>query len=75
MYDKPYRSILKSISWRVTGTIDTIIISYFITGEISFALSIGAVELFTKMILFYLHERFWNKIKFGRITPEEDYQI
>ena len=75
MYDKPHRSIVKSISWRITGTIDTIIVSYFITGKISFALSIGAVEIFTKMILFYFHERFWNKIKFGRIAVKEDYQI
>ena len=45
--DKLSRSILKSISWRVLGTIDTIVISYFITGTWAFALSIGSIELIT----------------------------
>lgn len=52
-------SFVKGISWRVVGTIDTIIISYFITGEWKFALSIGSVEVFTKIILFYFHDRVW----------------
>lgn len=60
------RSLIKSISWRIIGTIDTIIISYFITGELSFALSIGGIELITKMILYVVHERLWNTIKWGR---------
>lgn len=52
-------SFVKGISWRVIGTIDTIIISYFITGQWKFALSIGSVEVFTKIILFYFHDRVW----------------
>lgn len=52
-------SFLKSISWRVVGTIDTIIIAYFVTGKVHMALSIGFVEVFTKLALFYLHERVW----------------
>ncbi|MEO9021267.1 MAG: DUF2061 domain-containing protein [Ginsengibacter sp.] len=49
----------KGISWRLVGTIDTIIISYLITGQWKFALSIGSVEVFTKIILFYFHDRLW----------------
>lgn len=60
------RSFVKSISWRAIGTIDTIIISYFITGELSFALSIGGIELVTKMILYVIHERVWNTVKWGK---------
>ena len=75
MIEKNYRSAVKTLSWRITGTLDTIIVSFFITGEISFALSIGAIEFFTKMILYFIHERLWNRIKFGRIMPKEDYQI
>lgn len=60
------RSVAKSVSWRVIGTLDTIIISYFITGEVSLALSIGSVELVTKMLLYFVHERFWNFIKWGK---------
>ncbi|MGB0357749.1 MAG: DUF2061 domain-containing protein [Flavobacteriaceae bacterium] len=60
------RSLLKSVSWRIIGTLDTIVISYFITGKLAFALSIGGIELVTKMILYVVHERVWNKIKWGK---------
>ena len=64
--ENPLRSIVKSVSWRVIGTIDTILISWLITGEISTAFSIGSIELGTKMILYFFHERVWNKIKWGK---------
>ena len=60
------RSLLKSISWRIIGTLDTILISYVITGELVFALSIGGIELVTKMVLYVVHERLWNKINWGK---------
>lgn len=76
MVDKHWRSVVKAVSWRTLGTIDTIIISWLITGKLTFAISIGAVEVFTKMFLYYFHERLWNKFKFGRIKPKEtDYNI
>ncbi len=55
-------SVLKSISWRIVGTLDTILISYILTGKISLALSIGGVEIITKMTLYYFHERAWIKL-------------
>jgi len=72
--EKPYRSIVKTISWRAVGTIDTIIISYLVTGNLVMAASIGSIELVTKMVLFYAHERAWNKIDFGKV-PAPEYQI
>ena len=76
MVEKPYRSAVKAISWRATGTIDTIVISFLITGRLRWALSIGFVELFTKVTLYYLHERVWNRISFGRVQAGQgDYQI
>ena len=60
------RSLIKSMSWRIIGTLDTILISYFITGEMSFALSIGGIELVTKMMLYVAHERLWNKVNWGK---------
>lgn len=60
------RSVLKSISWRIIGTLDTILISYIITEELAFALSIGGIELVTKMVLYVVHERVWNTVKWGR---------
>lgn len=74
MSEKHYRSVVKTLSWRAVGTIDTIIISYVITGNLVMAASIGSIEVFTKMILFYLHERAWNKTNFGRKKAPE-YQI
>ncbi len=66
MKEKRYRSIIKTISWRVTGTIDTFIVSYVVTGKVGIAASISAVEVFTKLLLYYLHERVWNKLKIGK---------
>lgn len=70
MKEKASRSIVKTISWRITGTIDTMVISYFITGNLTMALSIGTVEVFTKMVLYFFHERLWNTIKFGRVEEK-----
>jgi len=70
-----YRSIVKAISWRVTGSIDTFVVSYVITGKPILALSISGVEVFTKIGLFYFHERVWNKLSFGRIKELPDYDI
>ena len=76
MHEKPYRSVAKAISWRTVGTLDTIIISYFITGNLVMAASIGSIEVITKMILYYFHERAWNRLKFGTVKQvENDYQI
>jgi len=63
--EKVSRSIAKSVSWRIIGTLDTIFISWIVTGTISVALSIGLVELVTKMTLYVIHERIWNTIKWG----------
>lgn len=63
------RSVVKAISWRVLGTIDTISISYFLTGQIKTALSIGGLEVFTKMVLYFFHERIWNLISWGKRNP------
>jgi uncharacterized membrane protein len=56
------RSLLKAISYRVFGSFVTVAISYFLTKKISLSLSIGAFELTGKIVLYYLHERIWDKI-------------
>ncbi len=70
MHEKPYRSVVKTISWRTVGTLDTIIVSYFVTGNLVMAASIGSIEVITKMILYYFHERAWNRLKFGIVKPK-----
>ncbi len=67
MADKHYRSLIKGVSWRITGSIDTLIISYFITHKLKWALSIMSVEFFTKVLLYYFHERVWENLSFGRV--------
>jgi uncharacterized membrane protein len=64
--DSPYRSLAKAVSWRVTGTADTFIISWVITGELALATGIALTEIVTKVGLYWLHERAWNKINLGR---------
>ena len=61
--DSQSKSVVKAISWRIIGTIDTILISWWLTGTLSVALSIGSIEIFTKFFLYYGHERLWNLIK------------
>ena len=70
--ERPIRSLVKAISWRVTGTIDTIALSYFFTGQIETAISIGLTEVMTKMVLYYGHERLWNRISLGRAPQDEN---
>ena len=66
--DRPLKSILKAFSWRFVGTLDTILISWILSGKIAIALSIGGVEIFSKITLYYLHERLWNSVKWGRMS-------
>jgi uncharacterized membrane protein len=59
------RSLAKAVSWRITGTVDTFIISFIVTGKATVAGSIAAVELMTKVGLYYFHERIWALIPWG----------
>lgn len=63
------RSFVKAISWRATGSIDTFVLSWLITGNLGFAGSIASIEVFTKITLYYLHERAWSIIPFGKRRP------
>ncbi len=58
----PKRNVAKTITWRVVGTLDTILLAWIISGNPWAGLTIGGLELITKMILYYLHERAWVKI-------------
>jgi uncharacterized membrane protein len=71
MADKHYRSLIKAVSWRLTGSVDTLIISFLITGKLKWALTISGVELFTKIGLYYVHERVWDKLSFGRVKEPQ----
>ena len=75
MTDRHYRSLIKALSWRLTGSLDTMIIAYLIKGRLRWAATISGVELFTKVFLFYMHERVWNRIPLGRFRDKPEYSI
>ncbi len=64
--EKPIRSVAKALSWRIIGTFDTLLVSYILTNQIVLAASIASVDFLTKLVLYFFHERVWNKIKWGK---------
>lgn len=64
--ERPIRSVAKAVSWRIIGTLDTLLISYLLTGEVVLAASIASIDFVTKMVLYFFHERLWNKIGWGK---------
>lgn len=66
--ERPIRSLAKAVSWRITGSLDTILLSWFFVGDLSIAVAIGTTEVITKMVLYYLHERIWSRSSFGQIS-------
>ncbi|SDN91143.1 Uncharacterized membrane protein [Methylobacterium phyllostachyos] len=60
------RSIAKAVSWRIVGSLDTLLLSYLFTGSVLIAGSIASTETVTKTVLYYLHERGWTLVPLGR---------
>lgn len=69
-HNSKVRHVLKTITWRFVGTMDTMFLGWFISGKAEIGLTIGGFELFTKMALYYIHERIWYRSKFGLITEK-----
>ncbi len=65
--DRHWRSLLKAATWRGTGSLDTFLVSWLITGHPVVAGSIAGIEVFTKVGLFYLHERAWGTVRWGQL--------
>jgi uncharacterized membrane protein len=59
------RSFAKTLTWRTVATLDTFVISYFITGSVAWAGSIAGIEVATKVVFYYLHERLWESSSWG----------
>ncbi len=68
------RSIVKAVTWRAGGTVVTFFIAWAITGEATLSVGIGLLDSLVKVGAFYLHERIWNRLRFGKLEPPE-YQI
>jgi len=72
--DSHPRSIAKAVSWRITGSVDTFVLSFIFTGSVKLAGSIAIAEMGTKMLLYYLHERAWSAIRWNQPGQSADGQ-
>ena len=66
--EKHIRSVVKAISWRIIATLSTMLIVFAFTQKVALSLSIGMIEVSVKLILYYLHERVWVGVPFGKFT-------
>lgn len=66
MNESKRRSILKAVSWRIFASIDTFLIAWLISGSVSTSSWIAGIEAFTKVFLYYFHERLWNKVSWAK---------
>jgi len=64
--DTNTRSLVKTICWRITGSSATFLIAYLMIGNFAIAGTIGMIQLVSNTILYYIHERIWNKIPWGK---------
>ena len=60
------RRLAKAVSWRIIGTLDTFILTWIITGKAKWAFGIASLDFGTKIVLYYIHESLWEKVKWGR---------
>jgi uncharacterized membrane protein len=68
------RSILKAVSWRFIATVITFLTAWLLTGTVDVAMKIGLLDTTIKMGVYYIHERGWNNLNFGKVQ-EPEYQI
>lgn len=66
MSDSSKRSLLKTVSWRITGSGATFAISWLIAGDFAMASTIAVVQLVVNTVLYFFHERIWNQVRWGR---------
>ena len=68
------RSIVKAVSYRILGSITTGLIVFVITGKADLSLGVGGLDMVAKIAVYFVHERIWDRIAFGREKPPE-YEI
>jgi uncharacterized membrane protein len=69
------RSIVKAISWRLLATLITAVIVYQLTGKLDFAAKVGLADTSLKFMIYFGHERIWNRIPFGREQKQPEYYL
>lgn len=66
--DSSRRSLVKTISWRITGSGATFAISYAVIGDFNISSTIALIQLTFNTVLYFVHERIWNKVKWGQMN-------
>jgi uncharacterized membrane protein len=64
--EKPIRSVVKAISWRIVATLTTILLVVIFSKDLVLGTIVGITELIVKTVVYYVHERVWNLSNFGR---------
>jgi len=71
--DSPSRSLVKALTWRVMAAVITTLVAWAVTGDTAFAATIGLADTMLKLGAYYMHERTWNRVSFGRPKEPEYY--
>jgi uncharacterized membrane protein len=74
MTEKPVRTLVKTITWRLIAFITTIVVVYIYSGDVKESIGVGVAANVLKMGFYYMHERVWNRVHFGKVK-EPEYQI
>jgi len=74
MTDSHFRSLAKAVSYRVLGSAATAVVVYLFSGNVPLSASVGGLDMVIKIVLYFLHERIWNHIPFGR-PKRPEYEI
>jgi adenylyl-sulfate kinase len=69
------RNIIKTISWRIMGSLDTMLLSWLISGVFLIGIKIGVAEFVTKLVIYYLHERLWQRSNFGLLSKRQQARL
>ena len=74
MFETRRRSVVKALSWRTLAGIITACVALAMTGQLEFAAKIGIIDTAVKLVIYFVHERAWNKINYGRVVAP-DYEV
>lgn len=72
--DTHSRSLMKTVSWRLTATVITTGVTYLLTGRADLALTVGVADTVSKFVIYYIHERVWTRVRYG-VSRTPEYEI
>ena len=65
------RSGIKAVTWRIVATLTTMSIVYVFTGKVDLMMEVGIFDVLLKLVLYFVHERVWDRVSLGRSVKEE----